>query len=67
MGEYAIDRMVLDVKRMTGKDVDRSFFEVDERALKPKPYCVKCGKKFRIPQAAMDHLRDKHGIGGKYE
>jgi hypothetical protein len=31
MGEYAIDQMMRDYKRMTGQDADRSDFEDDER------------------------------------
>lgn len=59
MGEYAIDQMLLDYKRMTGMDADRSDFE-DDRPQAKRPRCIKCGRLFRVPQAVADHMRDKH-------
>lgn len=64
MGEYAIDQMMLDYKRMTGTEADRSDFEDCDRPHKQLPACPKCGKKFRVHLAVRDHLRDKHGITG---
>ena len=62
MGEYAIDQMMSDFKRMTGVDADRSDFEDEPRKRRPKPMCPKCSKPFHSGQAVKDHLRDKHGI-----
>jgi hypothetical protein len=59
MGEYAIDQMMLDFKRMTGIDAKRSDFESEKRTSK-KPICPKCGKKFGAHIAVRDHMRDKH-------
>jgi len=61
MGEYAIDQMMSDYKRMTGVHADRSDFERERR---PKPTCPKCSKPFHSGQAVKDHLRDKHGTPG---
>ena len=59
MGEYAIDQMMLDYKRITGVDASRSDFESEVRTMK-KPVCPKCGKKFKAHIAVRDHMRDKH-------
>ena len=59
MGEYAIDQMMLDYKRMTGVDAARSDFESEVRTMK-KPICPKCGKNFKAHIAVRDHMRDKH-------
>jgi len=63
MGEYAIDQMMLDYKRMTGVDADRSDFEDDgkPRKVRSRFRCSKCGRIFRLPSAVADHTRDKHG------
>lgn len=63
MGEYAIDQMMRDFKRMTGVDADRSDFENEPR--KRRPMCPKCSKPFQSGQAVKDHLRDKHGLPGE--
>ena len=60
MGEYAIDQMMRDCKRMTGVDADRSDFEDEPRKRRPKPMCPRCSKSFRSGQAVKDHMRDKH-------
>lgn len=62
MGEYAIDQMLRDYKRITGTDADRSDFEDDDMPRKQRPKCLKCGRLFRVPQAVSDHMRDKHGL-----
>ena len=65
MGEYAIDQMLLDYKRMNGVDAERSEFEDIKRIRRPSPKCVKCGRLFRLPQAVKDHIRGKHGVTPK--
>lgn len=61
MGEYGVDQMMRDYKRMTGVGADRADFENQERPRKQFPKCAKCGRQFRSPQAVADHMRDKHG------
>lgn len=63
MGEYAIDQMMRDFKRMTGVEADRSDFEDKPRPQRVRFRCPTCGRIFRVPQAVADHRRDKHGIG----
>ena len=69
MGEYAIDQMMLDFKRMTGIHADRSDFEDEPKPRKARSRfrCAKCGRIFNLPSAVADHTRDKHGAqaGGK--
>jgi len=62
MGEYAIDQMMSDYKRMTGIDADRAYFEDEPRQPGKKPVCPKCGKTFRAHLAVRDHMRDYHHI-----
>jgi len=62
MGEYAIEQMMRDFKRMTGVNADRSDFELGEESGKSPLKCLKCGRLFRVRQAVTDHMRDKHGI-----
>jgi hypothetical protein len=61
MGEYAVDQMMHDFKRMTGIDADRSDFEDAPRKPRTRFRCATCGRIFRVPQAVADHQRDKHG------
>lgn len=60
MGEYAIDQMMVDFKKQTGIEPERSWFEDEPRAPVKSLVCPKCGKKFRVHLAVRDHLRDKH-------
>ena len=62
VGEYAIDQMMSDYKRMTSIDADRSDFEDEPGKRRPKPMCPKCSKPFQSGQAVKDHLRDKHAL-----
>lgn len=59
MGEYAIDQMMRDYKRMTGVNADRSDFE-NEKAPAKNFSCPKCGKCFRRPLMVKQHMRDTH-------
>jgi len=59
MGEYAIDQMILDCKRLHGYTPERSDFESEVRTVKT-PICPKCGKTFKAHIAVRDHMRDKH-------
>ena len=62
MGEYAVDQMMRDFERATGIKADRADFEDDARPRWLRPKCAKCGRVFRVSQAVVDHMRDKHGI-----
>ena len=65
MGEYAIDQMILDYKRLYGYTPDRSELEDEPRKRHVRNRCATCGRIFKMAQAVKDHVRDKHGIGVK--
>lgn len=60
MGEYADDYYRNDVKQRFGFDPGSMYAE--DKPVKQKKNCQKCGKLFKSDQGINDHMRDYHGI-----
>ena len=60
MGEYAIEQMKRDFKRLTGADAEDDEFQRPEKRM-PKNKCTLCGKRLQNALGVSRHMKDKHG------